>query len=219
MTSSKTHSHKKGISKMLRDNSGKIVGKSHRGRIIPVVENKTDKTEFTPNRIKTTEPVPVKRGQCKSEVIHSNGKTRPIRDEKGHFIGSESIAPALSDKNRKEQSDLNKESYKKYTRLTPRVDPNEICFKTVHSQKTGKDYTVGEIKRNWHPPVKNPDVNNEKLKLYRIYVANGTGYRYELSTGIPTNHTRTELVMTLYDPKVDLTGLERAIRNYQMDKK
>jgi hypothetical protein len=59
----------------------------------------------------------IKSEQRKPETVHANGKTRPIRDEKGHFKGSESIHPVIdiSKLTRKEMSDLNK----KFASQTP----------------------------------------------------------------------------------------------------
>lgn len=150
---------------------------------------------------KTKLEKPVKRGVSRSEVIHSNGKTRPIRDEKGHFMGSESIV------------DLDVSVVKKPMRATqslPIIDRKDITFKTVKNNR-GKTYTVGVVNTG-------SDVYNDMdtLKLFRVYNESGSSTLVFSKEQNPTNGKwAVELVTTLYNPKADIIALERALRKYK----
>ena len=181
MTSKKKHGHKE-----VRDNQNRNLGNVYRGRLTPLSE-KSLYWQGVAIHDRENSDAP------KSETIHANGKTRPIRDEKGHFLGSESISP---------------------TELKIPVSKRG-SFKVIPENKTPQkgslflNYNIDNAKRETKQDV-------PQLKIYRIYAENEIGYRYEISQNPPANKTHVEVAMVLYDPRIDIIALDRAITNYRV---
>ena len=124
----------------------------------------------------------------KAERIHTNGKTRPVRDEKGHFVGSVSV--------KKIKDDLMHaiEDYK--------PPSNKLTLKKDFSRyKQVSAHTAAG-----------------RLTVYRVYSSSagqGSGYYFTIKQS--SLNEKSEPVMTLYNPATDLIALERAIKKYKLE--
>jgi hypothetical protein len=140
----------------------------------------------------------------KAEHIHTNGKTRPVRDEKGHFVGSVSL------KKTKERLMKAIDEYKPPTKKPPvkrGVSKSEIV------KHDGKTYNITV---NTLPPTAVPLT---RLTVYRVYnpsAGQGSGYYFVIKPN--SQYESSEAVMTLYNPKTDLLALERAIKKYRAER-
>jgi len=212
MTTKKKHGHKKS-----RDNYNRNAENVYRGRIVPSYEERKttlDISDFTknPNKIKSERGIGA---PSKSETIHANGKTRPIRDEKGHFVGSESIYP-------REEVKIpvsKRGSFKVKTTNTPQ--PNKMPSPHINEAALQKQKLFLKISPNILDASSSqvqvdPKPDAQQVKIFRVYSENEIGYRYEISETPPPNRTHVEVAMVLYDPRIDIIALDRAIKKYRM---
>ena len=174
-----------------------------------------------------SKPLVIKRSFSKSEIIHSNGKTRPIRGEKGQFVGCETINDEhteidLSTTTRAQMANINKpleqnnviekdEPKRNWMKGLP-LSHSDIVFRSVKNPITGKTHTVGTAGGS-QDSAQHRTV--EYLNLYRIH--SDLGGKQFVFSKLPPFGKNVECMMTLYDPKADMVVLDRAMRKYYKD--
>lgn len=149
------------------------------------------------------------------ENIHSNGKTRPVRDAKGHFVGSVSVKKAKTDLMTaiSEHKPVKKSPVKRGISKSELVKTDAKPVLKTGATQSFMNAVVGELIKTY--PVSVPNPTTGRLTIYRVYnpaAGQGSGYYFTIKPSSP-NET-LEPVMTLYNPKTDLIALERAIKKY-----
>ena len=162
----------------------------------------------------------------KSERIHANGKTRPVRDEKGHFIGSvslkktkERLDKAIDDyvpptKKRPVKRGVSKSELVKRDEKPLMVNMLSLTSKEIVRPKPVTVSMFSLIKEGIEKQV----TPTGRLTVYRVYnpsAGQGSGYYFVIKPH--SQYETSEAVMTLYTPATDLIALERAIKKYRAD--
>jgi hypothetical protein len=148
----------------------------------------------------------------KAERIHANGKTRPVRDAKGHFVGSVSV--------KKIKDDLMHaiDDYKPPTKKLFEPVKHLGFVKKKESTFSLIKKSIIELQREKN--INPPKPSAGRLTVYRVYSSSagqGCGYYFTIKQSSPNE--KSEPVMTLYNPATDLIALERAIKKYRTEQK